>query len=937
MLGEFDTWPLVLVVGTVSVFLLWHGLGALLAERVSNGPCHWFHGVFQSYTDGVRTAVLRVRRVCCGTNPMRFLYRNGTLSRLPSCFIPCAGANDDEALRSASITGNAEAISRLLSLGADVNTMDPPSGRTPLMNAATFSFTRIASLLVEAGADVNAVDQRGRSALKWTLMTPANDVAAPNQVCRGPGSDIAEMLLDAGANIDDALLDEAQEHEYIPVFIQAGLKEGALPSVSRSLLAWAVQRGGRHVVRQLIDGGVDVNTLEERTGKPFLSLAARAGHREALKELIDAGADVNLISRDGKTALIATVEAGKDGIIDQLIRAGADINVVGNDGDSPLWKAVRTSHEDMLRELIRAGANTEAQDAEGVSPLEFSERNNKNPAIRSILLAARTIINDNTQSGLTHLERAALYGRTKQAADLIQAGAHVSVRLSDALALAAENGHVDIMQLLLDAGAVLRDLPATMNPVKILSGAAGSISVGSADLVRKLIACKINSRAFPEALVCASRAGNMDTVRVLLDAGADVNAGTRYNVIASDVRDVSDGKYVYTTHITTLMDETALRIAARLGNVALVRLLLRVGADVHAADHDGTTARTMAYGAGHTDVVAILDDAIAASLARLAYSPLTLAVVTGEEQRVDALIHEGVDVNAKEGNGETPLWRAVKSCRLNCVLSLIRAGADVDVCVSQHTSMLEWAAAINHPIMSFILSHAQDILTMDAAITARRLQSAAAACTPPPMPPDSPKSIHGTPPPSIASSSSNVGVGSEVRQRRVKLPVLDTSKLCEDEPSALSSPLSSPLITARPPLTYRTLASAEGMASVVRLLIAAGVNDYTEAYSEALVWAARAGNNEIVTQLIESAALVHPGTRFHVEAYDEDFDYAGSPVYSTSMNETAFKSNAPDAKMKLKRARSMTQMMGHLKIGERMMVRGRKNTSREPHSPSNNT
>lgn len=87
------------------------------------------------------------------------------------------------------------------------------------------------------------------------------------------------------------------------------------------------------------------------------------------------------------------------------------------------------------------------------------------------------------------------------------------------------------------------------------------------------------------ALMLASESGHQEIVKILIDAGADVNATTE------------DG-------------QTALMLASQNGHQEIVNILIDAGADVNATAEDGQTALTLASQNGHQEIVNILIDAI---------------------------------------------------------------------------------------------------------------------------------------------------------------------------------------------------------------------------------------------------------------------------------------------------------------------------------------
>ena len=72
---------------------------------------------------------------------------------------------NDELIRSAK-DGDIEKVKQLIVQGADVNAKDV-SGKTALLWAAWYGHTEVVKLLIQAGADVNAKDDEGRTALDY--------------------------------------------------------------------------------------------------------------------------------------------------------------------------------------------------------------------------------------------------------------------------------------------------------------------------------------------------------------------------------------------------------------------------------------------------------------------------------------------------------------------------------------------------------------------------------------------------------------------------------------------------------------------------------------------------------------------------------------------------------------------------------------------------
>ena len=160
------------------------------------------------------------------------------------------------------------------------------------------------------------------------------------------------------------------------------------------------------------------------------------------------------------------------------------------------------------------------------------------------------------------------------------------------------------------------------------------------------------------ALIKASRDGHTETVAMLLEKGADVNAK-------------DNGGY------------TALLWASHDGHTEIVAMLLDNGANVNVKDNDGFTALYWASQNGHTEIVAMLlenkygTDVNAKSIN--GQTALHSASNNGHTEIVTMLLEKGANVNAKMKDGDTALFLATNHGRTEMVRMLLEDyGADVN-------------------------------------------------------------------------------------------------------------------------------------------------------------------------------------------------------------------------------------------------------------------
>ncbi|HWF85832.1 MAG TPA: ankyrin repeat domain-containing protein [Vicinamibacterales bacterium] len=294
------------------------------------------------------------------------------------------------------------ALNALIARGESVNAVDA-HGITPLMNAAVVGSTEAMARLIDAGADVNAHNEFGSTALMWS----ATDLAK------------IQLLIKHGAD-----LNIATEHGRTALWLAAA------------------SDGSAAIVRTLIAAGADVRALEST--KMTVLHAATMGHdADTTRILIDAGLNVNAADSAGFTPLINAAQRGSVEAVQMLLAKGANANAVTELGDvathstsrvkngalglghfTALLLAAPTAPAPLVTALVKAGADVNAKDVRGMTPLMLAVATD-HPNLEAIrtLLAAGADVNIRSLAGETALDWARKFGATPVAAVLARAGA----------------------------------------------------------------------------------------------------------------------------------------------------------------------------------------------------------------------------------------------------------------------------------------------------------------------------------------------------------------------------------------------------------------------------------------------------------------------------------------------------------------------------------
>lgn len=373
--------------------------------------------------------------------------------------------------------------------------------------------------------------------------------------------------------------------------------------------------------------------------------------------------------------------------------------------DLRLVDAVKRNDPVAAQTLIKQGVNVNTPQPDGATALHWAAHWD-DLRTADLLIRGGANVNAKEDAGVTPLALACLNGSAPMAERLLKAGALPNAGKENAVMVAARTGNPEVVRLLLAHGG---DVNAT------------------------------ESERGQSALMWAASEKHPQVVAVLIEAGADIWARTKANEAPKDASAAgATGRALRRPPSNGANGFTALLFAARVGDLESVRLLVNAGADVNDAADDGLGALVLATVRGHGTVATFLlengadPNADGAGYAALHWAvgswetELTVTTITADREGewatiaglkegrlalVNTLLGYGADPNARvkktparagssknpalaELEGATPFLIAAASGAPDIMRALVAKGADVRLAATGKGTSLMAAAGL---------------------------------------------------------------------------------------------------------------------------------------------------------------------------------------------------------------------------------------------------
>jgi len=413
------------------------------------------------------------------------------LTLLVASALSNAAETNDSRLVEAARNQDQKAVRTLLTQKVDVNAR-ASDGSTALLWLAHWNDLDTATLLLDAGADANAVNDY--------RITPLSEA------CTNANSVFVRLLLKSGANPNT------------PV------------ATGETPLMTCAKSGSVDAVRMLIEYGAAVNAKEPTQNQTALMWAAAERHPDVVKAFIDAHADLKANSKQGFTAIHFAARVGDLESVKLLLAAGVDVNILtlaagaenrvssflgiaktqGALGYTPLLVAVVRGQIDLALYLLDHGADPN-NIAGGYTPLHWASSQWESFTANPVYGFDDPMAGIPDRQAKLRLVKALLAHGANVNARMTKpqpqfAGGYLDATGATPVLLAASANDLEMMHILLNAGADPKILTAS-NSSAIMAAGGLNHSIG-------------------EDTVTEAQA--METVKLLLDLGVDPKGETTF-------------------------------------------------------------------------------------------------------------------------------------------------------------------------------------------------------------------------------------------------------------------------------------------------------------------------------------------------------------------------------------------------------------------------
>ncbi|XP_078580181.1 uncharacterized protein LOC144864139 isoform X2 [Branchiostoma floridae x Branchiostoma japonicum] len=634
-------------------------------------------------------------------------------------------------------------VQTLLGFGAQVGIRGGKNLETPLHIAARVKEgDKVAEMLLKSGAEVNAPQEDGETALHiaarhgnikmmQALMEDGGDLMMQSKMGENPlhiavrychwelVSAIINYLVSEKTRVDAVICINTQTNEgETPVHYAAETTKDMCHFEGEDI----------RIMQMLLEFDGDVNMATKLTQETPMHYCARAGNEDVLQEMVkNIGAHkvqhaVNKQAKNGWSPLLVASEQGHLSIMKILLQNHARVDVFDEHGKAALHLAAENGHKEVSDVLLWHKAFVNAKSKMGITPLHLAAMNGFVELVKLLIETHGATLDALTLAKRTPLHMAAQNGQLSVCKTLLDMKADanfVDTHGQTPFHLAAENDHSEVVQMFLNYKPELVNMAnAEGNTCAHIAAFKGSVAV-----IKELLkfdrvgVCSARNKINASTpLHLAAEGGHKEVVKTLADNGASATdengegmtpihlaAKSDHTNVLDSLRGAADLKTP-----STKTGMTALHVAAMYGQVDFVREMLQSVPATVKSEQPMTTdsSKEVEYGftplhlasqSGHEGLVRVLLNypgvQADAQTAVQGSIPLHLAAANGHTSVVGLLLSKSTtQLHIKDKRGRTALHLAAANGHLDMVALLLGQGSDINVFDKNGWTSLHFAA-----------------------------------------------------------------------------------------------------------------------------------------------------------------------------------------------------------------------------------------------------
>ena len=296
--------------------------------------------------------------------------------------------NPDGILVHITQNGNAECLQELAKMGVNINKYEGDSHQQPLFLGKVLKNPACVEILLENGAEVNALNKVERNVLHVAVIEKAPIATV-------------ELLLKNGVDVNQKdrygstslLYASTTTTDCVRLLLEHGADTNLTNQLGQSPLMLSIRPPNRKrthcdIPKLLLDTGADVNAKDKFQRSP-LHYTSSYKNPDVAALFIDHGANINCVDESNQTPLMFSIfytnDKNSDACQRVLLKHDCDFNIIDVRGNSALHHAARCGRPQLLEELCRRGADINLNSEKGFTPLISSIQEKKINCMKILL------------------------------------------------------------------------------------------------------------------------------------------------------------------------------------------------------------------------------------------------------------------------------------------------------------------------------------------------------------------------------------------------------------------------------------------------------------------------------------------------------------------------------------------------------------------------